>query len=245
MRPESPRVVVTRRAEQADRFCDLLREAGMTPVLFPAIQVQMLPAVELDAALGDLDRFEWLIFSSTNAVDFFFRRVQVLGLGLHLPRTAVVGSATARKLEQHGIQPDFMPESFTGEALAEGLGDLQGKEVLLPRARQGRPEIVTALEDQGAKVTDIAIYDTVTAVPTREELDKLAEGYEALTFASPSSVHGFLEICAGEYERMAVVACIGPVTAEAARGAGLPVAIVPEEYTVEGLVRSLAAYFEE
>ena len=242
--PESPRVVVTRRAEQAGSFCERLRSTGMTPVLFPTIQLLPLPAKDLDEALADCGRFEWLIFSSSNVVDFFYQRVAALAWTGQLPRTAVVGSATARHLAQRQIQPDFIPEQFTGQALAEGLGDLRDKAVLLPRAQQGRPEIVTALEAQGALVTEIALYDTVTAVPTSEDLAKLAAGYEALTFASPSSVQGFLEICRGDVDDTAVIACIGPVTAEAARAAGLAVSLMPEEYTTEGLVRLLAAHFQ-
>ena len=137
-----------------------------------------------------------------------------------------------------------MPESFTGEALAAGLGDLRGQKVLLPRARLGRPEIVTVLQEQGAEVTEIALYDTVTAVPTQSALETLAQGYEAITFASPSSVHGFLAIGGVTLGPMGVVACIGPVTAQAAEDAGLTVTMMPQEYTAEGLVSCLVRYFE-
>ena len=242
--PDSPRVVVTRRGEQAAPFCDQLRGAGLTPILFPTIQLEALPARELDAALRDLERYAWLIFSSSNAVDYFFRRVKALGQAVRLPKTAVVGPATARRLEQEKIQPDFMPDSFTGEALAAGLGDLRGQEVLLPRARLGRPEIVAALQSQRAVVTEIALYDTVTAVPAQSALENLAQGYEAITFTSPSSVRGFLEICGAYHDPSSVVACIGPVTAKAAWDAGLVDTIVPEEYSAEGLVDCLTQYFK-
>ncbi|MDX1414964.1 MAG: uroporphyrinogen-III synthase [Candidatus Promineifilaceae bacterium] len=239
---DAPRVVVTRRAEQAGHFCGLLRAAGFTPVRFPVIQLQALPGAGLDAALADLKRFAWLIFSSSNAVDFFFERAGDVGAAVLGPRIAAVGPATAQRLRRYQVEVDFVPQRYTGEFLAAGLGDLEGQEVLIPRARQGRPELVATLRDQGAMVTEVALYDTVTAVPELKGLNSLSEGYEAVTFASPSSVRGFLQIC-GQVEPDAVVACIGPVTAAAAQKAGLKVTIVPDEYTLEGLVDSLVRYY--
>jgi uroporphyrinogen III methyltransferase/synthase len=157
----------------------------------------------------------------------------------------VVGPATARELEKAGIAADFMPDRFTGEALAEGLGDLSGQRVLLPRARIGGAPIVEKLRSQGAEVEDIELYDTVTAVPDAQALQELGRGYEAISFASPSSVRGFLEICGGPVNNTAVVACIGPVTAEAAAKQGLTVTLVPDEYTLDGLVQVLSDYFGE
>jgi uroporphyrinogen-III synthase len=242
--PESPRVVVTRRVEQAALFGDKLRAAGFRPVIFPTIQLQALPAPDLDRALAQIERFDWLLFSSANAVHFFFCRLNALKLSPRLPRMGIVGSATARKLAEYDIQPDFMPDSFTGEALAAGLGNLNGQHVLLPRARLGRPQIIARLRSQGAQITDIPLYDTVTAVPDLAALEELALGYEAITFASPSSVHGFLEI-SGKPISSAVVACIGPVTAEAAVECGLPVTLMPDEYTLDGIVQLLTYYFGE
>lgn len=240
-----PRVVVTRRVEQAAELGEKLSAAGLEPLFLPAIALEALPAPDLDRALAEIERFDWLIFSSANAVRFFFCRVEALNLPLELPRTAVVGPATARALRAQQIEPDFMPESFTGEALAQGLGELAGQHILLPRARIGGSTIVQTLLEQGAVVTDIALYDTVTAVPEEAALAELALGYEAISFTSPSSVHGFLTINGGKPLEEAVVACIGPVTAEAAEERGLRVALVPDEYTLDGLVQIISSYFGE
>ena len=241
--PESPRVVVTRRAEQSARFAEKLRAAGFQTLSFPTIELQAMPAPDLDHALAQIESFDWLLFSSANAVHFFFCRLDKLELSPRLPRTGTIGTATARKLAEYDIQPDFMPGSFTGEALATGLGDLSGQRILLPRARLGRPQIVDRLCSQGADVSDIALYDTVTAAPDPTALEKLALGYEAITFASPSSVRGFLEISGAKPIGSAVVACIGPVTAKAAVEYGLSVTLVADEYTLDGLVQVLARYF--
>jgi uroporphyrinogen-III synthase len=238
-----PRVVVTRRAEQAPLFCDKLRAAGFTPLCFPTIQLESLPALALDAALAKIETFDWLLFSSGNAVDFFFRRLFELNLEPRLPRTAVVGSATAHKLAEYHIHPDFMPCTFSGEALAAGLGDLTGQQILLPRARLGRPQIVAKLLRQGASVTEISLYDTVTAVPVPGALDQLAAGFDAITFTSPSSVRGFLQISGTRPGESAVVACVGPVTAQTAVENDLTVTLMPDEYTLDGLVQVLAQHF--
>lgn len=253
--PEQPsRIVVTRRAEQAAGLGDQLRGVGLTPVIFPTIQLTALPTEALDVALAELSGFDWLIFTSVNAIDFFFRRADELngvdGLrSTNRPSIAVVGKATARALVERGLQPDFMPTVFTGAALAAELSDLTGQRILLPRARAGGRAIIDSLSARGALVTDIALYDTMTATPTAGALRVLAQGFEAITFASPSSVRGFLEIVNHPDRQLAplidaaIIACIGPVTAQAAREHGLTVTLTPDEYTLEALVQSLARYF--
>ncbi len=263
----SPRVVVTRTITQAPSLCDKLRAVGFTPIMFPTIQLKPLPPQSLDHALTSIETFDWLIFTSGNAVNFFFQRVNELKRPFSLPRIAVSGSATASKLRQHQIQPDFVPGQFVGEALAAGLGNLTGQKVLLPRAKLGRPKIADLLQEQGATVTEISLYDTVTAVPTLSAFEKLVQGFEAITFTSPSSVRNFLEIIKfapanrhsrkGEnplpaqtripaFARMtadAIIACIGPITAKAATKAGLTVTITPNEYTISAMVQKLTLHF--
>jgi uroporphyrinogen III methyltransferase/synthase len=238
---DRPRVVVTRRAEQAGVLADKLRAAGLEPVLFPTIRLKPLPSAVLDGALRELALFDWLIFTSANGVDFFFRRARELGLTLKIPRTAVVGPATARRLTDQGVAVDFIPAKYTGAALAAGLGDLSGQRVLLPRAGLGGREITERLGRRGADVLDVPLYDTVTAEPGPMALARLRQGYEAVTFTSPSGVRGFIQL-AGWPDEGTIIACIGPSTAQAAQAAGLPVTVTPEEYTLDGLVESVAAH---
>ena len=247
---DRPRVLVTRTANQADALSQKLLAAGFTPVEFPTIQLEPLPWEPLDRALAILPEFDWLIFTSGNAVDFFLRRVDELALALDaMPRVAAVGSATARLLAARNIAVDYMPDEFVGTALVQGLGDLTGKKVLLPRAKIGRPEIANLLQEQGAVLTEVALYDTVTAVPTPKAWIEFNRGVAALTFTSPSSVRNFFKIMAEYPARLiaplemmlhqTLVVCIGPVTAEAAAAAGLSDVLIPEEYTIDGLVQQL------
>ena len=242
------RIVVTRSPKQAPAFCDRLARLGAEPIAFPTIQFLPLPAEPLDHALRQLDRYDWLIFTSANAVQFFFARVEELGLAPTLPRIAAVGPATAARVAARGLAVDFMPDEFVGEELVLGLGALVGQRLLLPRARIGRPKIVEMLRRQGAQVDDVPLYDTVTANPDPAALAALAQGIDAITFTSPSSVRNFLKILeeAGSGRSIlngTVVACIGPITAATARENGLAVTIVPDNYTIEGLIQALTGFF--
>lgn len=255
------KVVVTRSPEQAEAMGRQLEAMGATALLFPAIEFTPLPAPELDEALANLADFDWLVFTSGNAVRFFWERLEETDLIIaphYNLSVAAVGSATNRLLAEKGIEVDFTPDEFTGEQLALGLGDVRGQKILLPRAKIGRPEIVNLLQERGAILTDIGLYDTVTADPTPEALAELEKGVDAITFTSPSSVRNFLKILRtnrnadeadwGGFSRIfpgVVVACIGPSTAEEAEENGLTVDVVPEDYTIEGLISAVAAYFEK
>ncbi|MFO7679036.1 MAG: hydroxymethylbilane synthase [Chloroflexota bacterium] len=277
-KPQPPlsgkRIVVTRSPEQAQDFAYKLAACGAEPVVFPVIRFEPLPAPELDTALDQIEQFDWLVFTSVNAAKFFFERLEEQRLKIkdlqsiynlqslifrqaqdeffNLPQIAAVGSATAVSLSEKGVPVDFMPEEFTGEKLALGLGDLTGKRVLLPRAKIGRPEIVALLREQGAEVVDVALYDTVTAVPTPESLVDLQQGFDVLTFTSPSSVRNFLKIVAAQDLRgsknlgglKTTIACIGPVTRDEAQKFGLTVHIMPEEYTIDGLIEAIVDYLK-
>lgn len=252
---QNQRIVVTRSAEQADSLCEKLEALGATAIRFPVIQFAPLPAPELDDALSQLEQYAWLLFTSGNAVRFFLERVaggklQVASdssrITHHAPRIAAVGSATQMLLAANNIPVDFVPEQFTGEQLVWGLGDVAGQRILLPRAKIGRQEIVEMLRERGAVVDDIALYDTVTAVPTPEALAELEKGMDVITFTSPSSVRNFLKIMESRPQGFSKplgseckVAVIGPSTAAEAEKFGLTVDIMPNEYTIDGLVDAI------
>ncbi|HVS66213.1 MAG TPA: uroporphyrinogen-III synthase [Thermoanaerobaculia bacterium] len=248
------RIVVTRSEAQARVLCRRLEELGAEPVPFPVIRFEPIEPPELPEIVAELGRLDWLVLTSVNAVERFFALLEqtrpgaVADLASGSAAVAVVGDATARALEQHGIAPRAVPEEFRGEALVECLGELTGRRVLLPRSRIGRPEIARALRERGALVREIAIYDTVRAQPGPEALAELRRGIDAVTFTSPSSVRSFLAILedAGLDRGIvadSAIACIGPVTAQEARSLGLSPEVVPEDYTVPGLVAALEAWF--
>ena len=246
------RIVVTRSPDSAGSMCQQLAALGAIPLRFPTIDFVPLPAPQLAAALANLASYDWLIFTSGIGVRFFFERVSSVMCHVssgEWPRVAAVGEATARLLLERGVAADFMPEAFTGEQLVLGLGNSVGQKVLLPRAKIGRPEIVDLLRERGALVDEIALYESVPAVPTPAALAELDKGIDVITFTSPSTVRHFLEIVRPDRfskpVRSALIACIGPTTAAEAEKQGLSVAIMPDVYTIGGLITALVAHFEK
>lgn len=244
---QGQRVLITRAAVQAQSFVDLVQKLGGIAVRFPTIRTAAVPQNRaLKAAIAQLDRYEWLIFTSGNAVKFF---VQAAG-GWPANATAqiaCVGSKTADALAQHGLKPDAMPSEFTAAQIVAELGNVTGKRILLPQSEIARPELAQALTAAGAAVEAIATYRTVPDMPSDEAYEELEKGVDVATFTSPSTVENFLYL-SGRRGRdllsQAMIACLGPTTAAAVNEAGFSVAVVPDAYTVEGMVAAIIKKLE-
>ncbi len=237
------RVLVTRPREQADALLDGLKVAGFEGIPFPVIEIRaMEDNAVLDQALHALDRYEWVVFTSVNGVEVVFAR---LPQGSRLPRAAAIGPKTALALETRGVTPEFVPDEYVAEAILPGLGDLQGKRVLLPRAEIARKALPDAIRAAGGTADEIAVYRTLPAQPDPAGLDALKGGVDWITFTSPSTVENFIEIARGQgldplrLPGAPRIACIGPITERAAHAAGYEVALVAQEYTTEGLIQAL------
>jgi len=245
------RVLVTRAREQAGTLVALLEAAGAQPLVFPSIQIVEPPDVApLDTAIKGLDVYSWVVFTSMNAVERFFSRMALADKDarhLYGVRVAAVGPATARALERHGVIADFVPAKHVGEGVLEGLcerGVGEGTRVLLPRALEAREVLPDGLRERGVRVDVVPAYQTVTGPGDPAVLERLRAGEaDAVTFASPSTVRGFLELTAGLDLADLVVAVIGPIAAREARSAGLRVDVEPAEYTTPALVAALEEYY--
>ena len=253
------RVLVTRPREQATDLVDRLAALGAEPIEAPLIRIE--PPADpgpLQRAAEDPGVFDWIVFTSVNAVDAYMKAV-LDGHGdvraLKGPKLCTVGSRTAERLADYGIKVDMTPDEFRAEALMSALerqGSLDAARVLLPRSDIGREVIADQLRTAGALVTDVVAYRTVLEETLREDAPDiygmLLDGrIDVVTFTSPSSVRNFVKIYgsdqAADLLKMTVVAAIGPVTAEAARQLGIAVSVQPAVYTIEGLVDAIAAYF--
>ncbi len=246
------RVLVTRTRQQASALSALLASRGAVPVELPVIAVEPLDsAASLDKALADISAYQWLVFTSANGVGLFFDRLTARGLdarALGGVRLAVIGPGTARALQEHGIKADFMPESYVAEALAAGLAPMlaSGDRVLLPRAEGGRSVLIEELQKAGTSVDEVLLYRARPGEDVAERAKEVfAEGVDAATFASSSTVRGLVDALGGDPAAVngCAVACIGPVTAETARGLGVRVDAVGEEYTIPGMVDALEGWF--
>ena len=234
--------MVTRPEAQAEEFCSQLRAAGACPIRFPTIQLAPIPDTRpLQRALEQLESFRWVIFTSVNGVVYTWRTLnRVWPQEL---KVAAIGPATAAALHARTVAVDFMPKEFRAERIATGLRMLDGGHVLLLRAERARPILADMLRARRVHVTEIAVYRTLTNRPPAAAYAALQKGVDAITFTSTSTVEGFTTV-AEHPSRDTLVACIGPVTAQAARDHGYNVRAIAREYTTGGLLKALQEHFE-
>ncbi len=247
------RIVVTRPENQSASLVEALRQHGAVSIRFPVIRIEPIPDVTgLEEALCNLEDYNWVIFTSVNGVQIFWewlRRLNISHQTLLELDVAAIGPATADELCTHGISPVFVPENYVGEALGEGIPETAGKRILLPRAAGSRPALPRILTERGAEVDEFALYRAVRAEPEPRALSQLAEGVDVITFTSPSTVRHFTTILSSSplnplnLPGAPVVACIGPITAEAVEQAGYLTEVVAETYNVEGLLKALVQFF--
>lgn len=238
------KVLITRPRTQADKFAEKLRSADFEPIFFPVIAIQAIGNnVALERALEKLNSYEWVVFTSVNAVDVVFDEYSVFFLKENAGvRFAAIGPKTAEALRKYSIEPDFVPEEYVAEAILPGLGNLQGKWVLLPRAEIARKALPEGIVDAGGIAHEIAVYKTLPTEPDPEGITALKSGVDVVTLTSPSTVQNFVAICKQigldplNLPNNPLFACIGPITEQAAKEEGLVKLVVATEYTTEGLL---------
>ena len=246
------RVLVTRSRTQSADLVELFERVGAEPVEVPTIEIQ--PAEdfsEVDAELARLPKYDWVVLTSTNTVEQLFERLDTLGRDarlLHGSRVAAIGTATAASLRERGIVADLVSRESVSQSLIDDLGDwgVKGQRILLPGAEVRPERLRRGLEGLGAVVREVTTYRTVMPSGAGDRLrEALRVGVDVVTFTSSSTVTNLMSLMDGDATRLggADIACIGPVTAETARKAGLDVAIVAEESTAGGLVNAIVAHY--
>ena len=253
------RILVTRPKEQARDLVERLEAMGAEAIEAPMIRIE--PPEDfgpLDDAIARVGTFDWVIFTSANAVDAFVDRL--LGgpddlRALKGVKLCVVGPATGDRLTRYGLKVDLTPTEYRAEAVARALTgrtDVNGLNILLPHGDIGREVLADELRRQGAAVTEVVAYRTVVADAEREgEPDVyhllLERRIDVVTFTSASAVRNFVRIVgaepAADLLATTVVAAIGPVTAEAAAQYKIPTTIVPQSYTIPALIDAIVRHF--
>ena len=253
-------VVITRAASQAAEFSTALEQYGAKVIVCPTIEISDPDNYErLDEAIDHLYGYDWLIFTSVNGVDFFLRRLAFHSKDvdeLDELRLCAIGEATADRLRLRRIHVDVVPTEFKAEGVFSALTNfiggreqLQGLNVLLPRAAVARDYLPKALEDAGARVDVVTAYRTV--VP--ENLDRgrlsamLAGDADCIAFTSSSTVRNLaLLFDTNDLSQIlhgVTIACIGDITADTAAEYGLTVHIQPPEFTIPSLAEAIAEYY--
>ncbi len=250
------RVVITRAAAQADELAELLRARYAEPLLYPCIAIAppedttMLDKSIYDAVQG---QFDWLVVTSSNAVNALADRLQALELpasALAAIRTAAVGLATAKAaINRLKVNVQSLPEETCASALADALPRLDGKRVWLPQADIAKPGLAQTLSGKGATVVAMTAYRTIVG-NGGVDLPALlkAKIVDAITFTSPLTVRNFLwrliEEGGSTQELDGVaLACIGGLTLASARDCGLCVPMIVSPPSVHNLVHSLEEFF--
>ena len=255
------KILVTRAREQASGFSEALRLRGAEPIEFPVIKIQRLENYDaLDSALSEVSTYDWIVFTSANAVPVFAERLAALNLDARAvgrAKIATIGPATALAVWEHlKIRADYTPTEAVAEAVLAQWpdADMSGKRVLLPRAAEAREILPDQLRERGAIVDVIPIYETVLDATEAEELRRMLKNGEldALTFTSSSTVRNFAQaITNGNLSELpaliqeTLVAAIGPVTADTLRELGIAPQIVAQEHTLPGLLAALEQYKPE
>ncbi|MFQ6112937.1 MAG: uroporphyrinogen-III synthase [bacterium] len=251
------RVVVTRAVDQADELVVRLRQLGADVVHIPAIEIGPPDSwIACDEALEDLEQYHWVIFTSTNGVQFFIERLKTKNKGLGRLQTkqiAAVGERTEAKLKDLGLHVDLVPDQFRAEGLVKAFEqiNLQNLKILFPKAQEGRDVLVKGLEALGAEVNGVPVYKT--RAPKRQNISKFLASLndhevDLLTFTSPSTVRNLISIFGEKIIKQWLAngcrtAVIGGVTAEALENFGIHADILPKKSTVPNLVKAILEYY--
>ena len=243
------RVLVTRAAHQDSKLSDGLRALGAEPVEVPVLEIRPPISFDpLDAALRQLDSYDWLILTSANAARALAERAAALRIPLAQPvrlKVAAIGEATAEAARKAGLQVALVPEAYVAESLVEGLlARAAGQRILLARAAVARDVIPDALREAGAEVDVVDAYRNVLPEAAPEQLRRaIADGLDAATFTSSSSATHLAEAArkAGiewPFEGVPAVS-IGPITSQTLRDLGWPPAAEASPSDIPGLVAAI------
>jgi uroporphyrinogen-III synthase len=250
------RIALTRPRAQAGDFEARIRALGGEPLLAPAIAIVTPEAWTIaDAALRRVETYDWIVFTSANAVHAVVERADAIGISrgaVRGRRLATVGPATATAVRAALREPDFMPATTTAEALAHELRDVERTRILFPRGDLAGDTLPAELRQRGAFVDAVVVYRTIPGDGVAAIVAGIRAGtVDALLFTSASAVRFVAEALADELRdgaaadlpRHPAVMCIGPTTADAARAAGLDPVSVAESAAQSELIDQVARWF--
>jgi uroporphyrinogen-III synthase len=248
------RILVGRARHQASALSAELKKLGAEVIEIPFIQIRKPRSYALlDTALKAIAEYDWLILTSVNGVDAVAARMRWLRISAnnlkHL-KIAAIGPATREEIEKLGLRVAVVPQRYIAESVVESLrGKVEGKRVLLARARVARDVIPRELRRMGAQVDVVEAYETIVPASSRARLRSIMKEAhrrpQIVTFTSSSTVRNFMALLGGRgrspHARLEGIlfASIGPITSATLRELGLPVHIEATEYTIPGLVRAI------
>ncbi|MEA5594122.1 uroporphyrinogen-III synthase [Rivularia sp. UHCC 0363] len=255
-------VLITRSVGQSSQFARLIADAGANAIEMAALEICPPSSWDaLDNAIANLAEFDWLIFTSSNGISYFFERLMLLGKDartLANLKIAVVGEKTAKILENHNLKPDFIPPNFIADSLIEHFPEqLAGQKILFPRVETGgRENLVEEFQNQGAEITEVAAYQSCCpdSIPPSAELALQSGTVDVIAFASSKTVKFFTQLAqkvfsdnsqdnqssvVSSYLEEVCIASIGPQTSIACQTYFGRVDVEASEYTLDGLTQAI------
>lgn len=254
------RVLVPRAAGQGDALVDALKAQGALPIAEPVIA--FFPPKNkktLKKSIKQINTYHWIVFSSQNAVQFFFEALyseKKDARVLSQTRICAVGPSTAEKLIHFGILADLIPTQHLAEGLVKVMlrkyhGDLTGMRFLLPRAEVARDVIPKEFENKGGIVDVVPVYRT--GMPVKEQRNRIRMLFarseiDTVVFTSSSTVHNLVSILgkrASTLLSQVTMYSIGPITTQSAKKMGLKIAVTAKKYTTAGLIDAMVSTSKE
>ncbi|MHA6250452.1 uroporphyrinogen-III synthase [Oceanobacillus sp. CAU 1775] len=237
------RILVTREVRAAERFEKLITNHNGVAITVPLLTINCLPVKSADILTEET---EWVFFTSKNGVDCFLKN-NALKTALASYRIAAVGPKTAQALEAHGFQVEFIPSTYNADVMAsEFLSTYEEVgSVLFVRGTLSSQVLPKAFNQAGRNFTCLEVYETVSNVEMKNKLNTTLqqEKIDLLTFTSPSTIHAFFELTENPEAYLDLpVACIGTTTEQAAIHKGFKKTIVPEHFTIEGMVEAMSNF---
>lgn len=245
------RIVVTRARAQASALAEKITDLGGAVLEFPSIEIRREKNLSsLHNALRSIDHYDWIIFTSANAVDIFLTEIIEIGMDIRDLKgceICAIGPATQKELEKRGLRVRFVPEEYRAEGILRELQSqvLPGQWVLLPRARGARSILPDGLRQWGLHINEVFLYEAIASRRVSQKtMDRVLMGdMDYLTFTSSSTVTNFVKIVGREnietINQQVRVACIGPVTADTAQSLGFNVPVLANRYTIDGLLEAI------
>lgn len=252
-------ILITRNQEQAGELAELLKNYGAKPILFPTIEIIPSDSFDkLDSLLNSSDDFDGILFTSRNAVKFFFERFNYLNFSTSVLKNKLifaVGEKTKSEIEKNNQKCTAFPEFYTSESLADIIKkyNIKGKKFIFPRSNISREEIVHMLSSYGAEIISVVVYQTICASPKNvDEIRKrlIEKCIDVITFTSPSTAINFFKIISDNYIKNSIseltkIAVIGKTTAITLEKIGIKPDILAEPSTIDGLIKNIKIFFEQ
>ncbi len=238
------RVLVTGSRSMVERLSPLLKEEGAEAISFSLIRTEAMDTPEFDRAMADIDSYTWIVLTSANGVECFFDKLKAMRKDIRDFKDvhfAVIGDGTKKALEGHGIYSDLIPTAYSSKDMAAAMVPHMKPtdKVLLLRAEEANAVLPDSLTAAGIDHTYVSLYHTVVDERKADELSRLIETVDYITFASSSAVRAFVSM-AGSLENVsAKYISIGPVTTKTAEAEGLHVDRTAAVYTAQGIVDTI------